>query len=127
MDKTKTAMGGRLLRRWIQQPLILKKDIEDRLDAVQELMENSIKSEEIKELLQYLYDLERLAGRIAFGSANARDLLSLKQSLQVLPALKEALTGFRSGLLSKFHYELDTLDDIFELLDQSIFEDPLLH
>ncbi|HHU49024.1 MAG TPA: DNA mismatch repair protein MutS [Clostridiales bacterium] len=124
LDKTETAMGGRLLRRWIQQPLILKKDIEDRLDAVQELMENSIKSEEIKELLQYLYDLERLAGRIAFGSANARDLLSLKQSLQVLPALKEALTGFRSGLLSKFHYELDTLDDIFELLDQSIFEDP---
>jgi DNA mismatch repair protein MutS len=61
------------------------------------------------------------------ASANARDLLSLKQSLQVLPALKEALTGFRSGLLSKFHYEMDTLDDIFELLDQSIFEDPPVH
>ncbi|MDD2502664.1 MAG: DNA mismatch repair protein MutS [Clostridia bacterium] len=124
LDKTDTAMGGRLLRQWIQQPLLYKKQIEDRLDAVQELMKNPIKMEEVKELLRKVYDLERLAGRIAFGSANARDLLSIKQSLQLLPVLKEILSSSTSGLLIKFHREIDTLEDIHSLLEQSIFEDP---
>ncbi len=124
LDKTETAMGGRLLRQWIQQPLINKNDIEDRLDAVQELIENSIKSEELKGLLNDMYDMERLAGRIAFGNANARDLLSLKQSLQLLPALKDLLAEFNCRILNKFYNEIDTLGDICELLEQSIFEDP---
>ncbi|HHT65783.1 MAG TPA: DNA mismatch repair protein MutS [Clostridiales bacterium] len=126
LDKTETAMGGRLIRQWIQQPLIHKESIEARLDAVQELMENSIKAEEIKELLQKMYDLERLAGRIAFGSANARDLLSLKQSLQLLPKIKMLLKDCNSTLLSMFHIKMDTMDDIYELLEQTIFEDPPL-
>lgn len=126
LDKTETAMGGRLLRQWIQQPLIRKQDMEARLDAVQELMESSIKAEEIKELLQNMYDLERLAGRIALGSANARDLLSLKQSLQLLPNLKMLLIDCSSNLLSEFHDEMDPLDDIYQLLEQTIFEDPPL-
>ena len=117
-------MGGRRLRQWLQQPLINKRDIEDRLDSVEELIKNSIKSEEIKELLHDMYDLERLAGRIALGSANARDLLSLKQSLSLLPALKELLSHFNSRLLSVSYDNLDTLDDVYELLEKSIFEDP---
>ena len=124
LDRTETAMGGRRLRQWLQQPLINKRDIEDRLDSVEELIKNSIKSEEIKELLHDMYDLERLAGRIALGSANARDLLSLKQSLSLLPALKELLSHFNSRLLSVSYDNLDTLDDVYELLEKSIFEDP---
>ncbi len=124
LDKTDTAMGGRLIRQWIQQPLLYKRQIEDRLDAVQELMKNPIKMEEVKELLRKVYDLERLAGRIAYGSANARDLISIKQSLQLLPVLKDILSSSTSGLLIKFHTEMDILEDIYSLLEQSIFEDP---
>ena len=124
LDKTDTAMGGRLLRQWIQQPLIHKRQIEDRLDAVGELMKNSVKMEDIKEMLRKVYDMERLAGRIAYGSANARDLLSMKQSLQLLPQIKELLADSESGLLKRFHEEIDILEDIHLFLEQSIFEDP---
>jgi DNA mismatch repair protein MutS len=124
LDKTDTAMGGRLLRQWIQQPLLYKNEIEDRLDAVQELVDDPIKMEEMKGLLRKVYDLERLAGRIAFGNANARDLLSIKQSLHLLPALKDILSNSTSGLLIKFFKEMDMLEDIHNLLEQSIFEDP---
>jgi len=124
LDKTETAMGGRLLRQWLLQPLINKKNIDSRLDSVQELMKDPIHADEISRILQNIYDIERLAGKIAFGSANARDLLSIKQSLQVLPALKEMLSKFNSKLLSQYYNSLDTLTDIYELLEKSIFEDP---
>ena len=124
LDKTDTAMGGRLLRQWIQQPLVSKAQIEERLDAVQELKENIAQVDEIKELLGKVYDLERLAGKIAFGSANARDMLSIKQSLKLLPLLKEILRKSKSSILNRLCIEMDTLEDIHTLLEQSIFEDP---
>ncbi|HHY82808.1 MAG TPA: DNA mismatch repair protein MutS [Clostridiales bacterium] len=124
LDKTSTAMGGRLLRQWVQQPLINKADIENRLDAVDELLNNSLKADEIRDLLKDIYDLERLGGRIVYGNANARDMLSLKESLKVLPAVKELLSGFKSRMLSEFYAQIDTLEDIYNLLEQSIYEDP---
>ncbi len=124
LDKSDTAMGGRLLRQWIQQPLLYRSQIEDRLEAVQELIKNPIRMEEVKDLLRKVYDLERLAGRIAYGSANARDLISIKQSLQLLPVLKEILSSSTSGMLMKFYRETDVLEDIHNLLEQSVFEDP---
>jgi DNA mismatch repair protein MutS len=124
LDKTNTAMGGRMLRQWVQQPLVQKTAIEERLDAVEELINNPFLSDELKELLTKVYDLERLASRVAFGTANARDMLSLKQSLETLPSVKDVLAQCKSRLLSEYCKRMDTLSDIHKLLEQSIFEDP---
>ncbi|NLI60832.1 MAG: DNA mismatch repair protein MutS [Clostridiales bacterium] len=124
LDKSNTAMGGRLLRQWIQQPLTKSNQIMDRLDGVEELVENPIAMEELKDKLKKIYDLERLVGRVAYGNANARDLISLKQSLAVLPTIKNVLADFKSRILSGFYANLDLLEDIFELIDCSIDENP---
>lgn len=124
LDKTETAMGGRLLRQWIQQPLINKLEIEERLNAVQELIQHPDRADEIREDLKKVYDLERLAGRIAYGSANARDMISIRNSLRVLPVLKKLLSECSSELLYRFHNELDVLEDVHNLLEESIHEDP---
>lgn len=124
LDKTKTAMGGRMLRQWVQQPLIHKTAIEDRLDAVEELINKPFIMDELRDCLNKVYDLERLASRVAVGSANARDMLSLKQSLAILPEVRAILAQCKSRLLADFHTRMDILEDIHLLLEQSIFEDP---
>ena len=124
LDHTRTAMGGRRLRRWLEQPLIEPKAIRDRLDAVEAFVNDPMTSAELKELLGSIYDMERLMGRVSYGSANARDLLALKNSLQVLPALKQLLQDVSSPLLLKLQTELDDLQDLYALLDAAIFEEP---
>ena len=124
LDKTATSMGGRLLRRWISDPLIDENEIKERLDAVEELKDNIILRGEMENLLKGVYDIERLAGKISYGNVNARELNSLKASCSKLPEIKNMMSGCKSKLLSKLYNELDTLDDIFELIDKAIVEDP---
>ncbi|MFY9278140.1 MAG: DNA mismatch repair protein MutS [Caldicoprobacterales bacterium] len=124
LDKTNTAMGGRILRQWIQQPLTNSSLIIERLDGVEELYNNPIAMEELRLNLRNIYDLERLIGRISYGNANARDLISLKQSLAMLPGIKQVLGQFKSIILGSFYNELDILEDIFQLIEVSIDEDP---
>lgn len=118
LDKTKTAMGSRRLKNFIENPLIDPIEINKRYDMVETLLNEFIKKEELQNDLFEVYDLERLSGRIAFGNANARDLIQLKNSLKVLPHMKE--------LLESIHYyqTIETLDDLYNLLEQSIYENP---
>lgn len=124
LDKTKTAMGARMLRKMVEQPLIHKKSIMDRLDAVEMLKENVMAREELREYMNSIYDLERLTMKISYRSANPRDLISFKTSIQYLPYIKAILEQFSKGLLAKMAEDLDSLEDLYELLDQSIEEDP---
>jgi len=126
LEKTITAMGSRLLKKWIKEPLINKKVIKKRLSAVEELYKNIIVREDLVDLLKEVYDLERLISRVNYGNANPRDLLSLKQSLQKIPLIKEKLTEFNSELLTEIA-NISGLEDVAELIDNSVREDaPLL-
>ncbi len=124
LDKTSTSMGGRLLRRWLNDPLIDVFRIQERLEAVKELKENIIFRGDVVESLKRVYDIERLAGKISYGSANARDLISLKNSAKQLPQIKQILSNAQSPLLKKLYEDLDTLEDIYEIIDGAIVEDP---
>ena len=124
LDKTSTSMGGRLLRRWISDPLVDVNDIQNRLGAVKELKENDILRDDVINSLKNVYDIERLAGKISYGTANARDLISLKNSVSQLPELKDTLSRANSNMLSTMYRALDTLDDIFNLINIAIVDDP---
>lgn len=124
LDKTKTAMGARMLRSYIEQPLVLKEDIINRQDAIAELNTNLITRDELREYLGPIYDLERLISKIAYRSANPRDLIAFKNSLLMLPPIKELMSDFKCRLLCSINKDLDTLDDITNLIDSSIFEEP---
>ena len=124
LDKTATSMGGRLLRRWLNDPLLEVPEIKARLEAVSELKDNLMLRGEIVEELSRVYDIERLAGKVAFGSINAREMNSLKNSLQHMPALKANLKMAHSGLLKFLYDNLDELSDIVQLIESSIVEDP---
>ena len=124
LDKTKTAMGARLLRACIEQPLIHRDEIIRRQNAVEELNMNYISREEICEYLNPIYDLERLIGRISYKTANPRDLIAFRSSLEMLPYIKQILGEFNSELLAEFGRELDPLQDIFRLIGDAIVEEP---
>ncbi len=124
LDKTSTSMGGRLLRRWINDPLIDVIRINKRLEAVKELKEDIMLRGDIIDSLKKVYDIERLAGKISYGSANARDLISLKNSSMQLPNVKKALQNAKSSLLKQLYEELDVLEDIYQIIEESIIEDP---
>ncbi len=124
LDKTKTAMGARALRKHIEQPLIDRAEIERRLDAVEELKDNAISREEIREYLSSIYDLERLIGRISYQTANPRDLIAFKTSLGMLPHLKTLLSELESPLLLEIQEDLDDLQDLYDLIERSIQEEP---
>ena len=126
LDKTKTAMGARLLRSFIEQPLIDRARILKRQEAIEELLNEYVTREEIREYLQPVYDLERLAGRISYKTANPRDLLAFAASLRMLPPIKQQLADFKGSLLKELYDELDTLDDLEELISSAIIEDPPL-
>ena len=124
LDKTKTAMGARTLRKMIEQPLIHKGAIQDRLDAVEMLKDNLMAREELREYMNSIYDLERLTMKVSYRTANPRDLISFKTSIQYLPYIKDILAQFSKGVLAKMAESLDTLEDLHELLESSIEEDP---
>ena len=124
LDKTKTAMGARLLRSYIEQPLIDKDEIENRLDAISELNENAITREEIREYLNPVYDLERLISKVSYKSANPRDLIAFKTSLLMLPHIKFLLKSFQGRFLKDIYNGLDTLEDLSGLIEASIEEEP---
>ena len=124
IDNTMTAMGGRLLKKWIEEPLKNIKLINLRLDSVEELYENVMSSNNIKEYLKSIYDIERLISRIVYGNCNGRDLNALKQSLSNLPDLKAELSGLSSEMFREINSSFDNLKDIYDLIDRSIVEDP---
>lgn len=126
LDKTATAMGGRMLRRWVEEPLISKDRIENRLDAVEEFNNNVYIREIIKEKFKHIYDIERLTGKIAYGNINARDLISLKQSISSLPEIKDCLRECKCDMLLNIYSNIDTLSDVFELIEKSIIDNPPL-
>ena len=126
LDKTKTAMGARMLRSFVEQPLIDADAINERLDAVTELNMQAMLREEIREYLNTVYDLERLVSRISYRSANPRDLLAFKMSLEMIPHIKNLLANFTSPLLVRINEQMDGLEDLYTLLEASITEDPPL-
>ena len=124
LDKTSTSMGGRMLRKWINEPLIDVIKINKRLNAVEEIKEEMIFRDDIIHVLKTIYDIERLTGKIAYGNCNARDLISLKSSLKNLPELKSLLSKTKSELLQNLYLNLDEQKDIYELIEKSIVEEP---
>ena len=124
LDKTSTSMGGRLLRRWLNDPLVDGDEINRRLNAVKELKDDIILRGEVIENLKKVYDIERLAGKMAYGNANARDMVTLKNSLFKLPEVKQILKNCKSDLLKGLYEKLDELQDIYQLIEKSIVEDP---
>ena len=124
LDKTKTAMGARMLRSYIEQPLIDKESIIKRQKAIEELNKSLITRDELREYLSPIYDLERLISKVAYKSANPRDLIALLNSLKMLPHIKTVIQDFKSPLFKEITEDLDVLDDITSLIDNSINEDP---
>ena len=124
LDKTKTAMGARLLRNYIEQPLLAKENIEKRQKAIKELNSSIIDRDEIREYLNPIYDLERLIGRIAYKSAGPRDLIAFKNSLMMLPHIKNILGQFDCELINEINEEMDSLTDIATIIEQAIVEEP---
>lgn len=124
LDKTSTSMGGRLLRRWLSDPLIDVGRINERLEAVKELKEDIILRGDLIDSMKKVYDIERLAGKISYGSATGRDLVSLKNSAKQLPDVKKSLEKANSPLLKQLYENLDVLEDIHEIIDHSIVDDP---
>lgn len=123
LDQTKTAMGARLLRSYVEQPLIEKKEIEKRQDAIAELNQSIITREELREYLNPIYDLERLVSRVTYLSANPKDLLAFRNSIGMLPPIKTLIAEFDGTLLQEIQAELDTLDELYELVNSAINED----
>ena len=124
LDKTKTAMGARLMRNWIEQPLIEKKKITARQDAVEDLYNDMITREEIREYLNAVYDLERLVTRISYRTANPRDLIAFKTSLGMIPPVKQLLSQAKSAELKEIDERMDCLEDIYDLIEKSIQDEP---
>ena len=124
LDKTSTSMGGRNLRRWLSDPLIDTKEINRRLYSVKELKEDMMLRDEVIENLKKVYDIERLAGKMAYGNANARDMITLKNSLLKLPEVKNILSNCKSEMLKELYEDLDVLQDIYELIEKAIVDDP---
>ncbi len=124
LDKTKTAMGARLMRTMIEQPLIRKEQIIERQNAIEELNMSYISREEIREYLGPVYDLERLIGRITYKSANPRDLIAFRNSLKMLPFIRDILKEFHSAALKEIHEDMDPLQDLYDLIERAIVEEP---
>ncbi|WP_312115418.1 DNA mismatch repair protein MutS [Brevibacillus reuszeri] len=124
LDRTQTAMGGRLLRRWIERPLLRQEELDARLEAVEALKSDLLLRADIRESLDRVYDLERLAGRISYGNANARDLIQLRHSLEAVPELKRLLTQTESRVLADIAQGMDECTDLVSLLHTALVDDP---
>ncbi|MBO3796697.1 DNA mismatch repair protein MutS [Bacillus subtilis] len=126
LDETKTAMGGRLLKQWIDRPLIRVNQIEERQEMVETLMSHFFEREDLRERLKEVYDLERLAGRIAFGNVNARDLIQLKESLKQVPGIKQLVASLAHDKAKERAERIDPCGDVLELLEEALYENPPL-
>lgn len=124
LDETRTAMGGRLLKQWLDRPLIQKKEIESRQIKVGELLDHYFERSNLQEELVKVYDLERLAGRVAFGNVNGRDLIQLKTSLRQIPKIQHVLSELDSKVFGTMLAKLDPVEDIADLIDRSIVDEP---
>ncbi len=124
LDTTKTAMGARMLRRWVQYPLLQQDRIQKRLDAVEELKDKDIERSALRDGLQAIQDLERLNSKISLGVANPRDLVSLKQSLEKIPKLRTRLLSFQTDMLQEIFKRIDSLEDVSDLLGRAILDEP---
>ncbi len=124
VDETVTAMGGRMLKRWIERPLISKDKVEQRHEIVRILMDHYFEREELRDELKHVYDLERLAGRIAYGNVNARELVQLKRSLQRIPNVKKMVAEMNPNFLQRWFTEKERYEELVELLEQSLVEEP---
>lgn len=124
LDETKTAMGSRLMKQWLDRPLLDQQAIIARQDKVQELIDHYFERSNLQEELTKVYDLERLAGRVAYGSVNGRDLIQLKSSLQQVPKISYILESLNSPIFDGLLKKLDPLEDVVELLDNAIAEEP---
>lgn len=126
LDKTKTAMGARTLRSYVEQPLIDAEEIQQRLQAVEELIQKPMLRDEIREYLNPIYDLERLISRISYKSANPRDMISFASSLEMLPYIKQLLNEFESPILKQINEDMDGLEDVTDLIKRAIVDEPPL-
>jgi len=126
LDKTRTAMGSRMLRHFLERPLRERKKMAERLDCIEELCQRYIDGEELREYLDSIYDMERLIGKISISSANARDMLALKSSLQFLPVIKRTLSSFSGKILQGLGQDMDALEELYTRIDECIEEDPPL-
>ena len=117
-------MGGRLLRRWLNDPLLDVKEINERLDAVSELKDNMMLRGDVVDTLKKVYDIERLSAKMTYGNANARDMITLRNSLEKLPEVKNILSTCMSPKLKQLYEDLDELQDVYELINKSIIDDP---
>lgn len=126
LDKTQTAMGGRLLKKWLEQPLLDKIQINSRLDMVEYLVDNPITLDGVREILKEVYDIERLSSKIATGNCNARDMAALRQSISQLPMLKSILCSTELDNFQRLQAEMDPLEDLFSLLNDTLIENPPL-
>lgn len=124
IDKTKTSMGGRLLRKWIEQPLLDIADITKRLDCVEQFKEHMFEREELKEYLNKIYDIERIMGKIVFATANAKDLIALKNSFETLPCIKSLLPSFKCSYIDEICLNFDILEDLYSLIDSAVSDEP---
>lgn len=124
LDKTSTAMGGRRLTKWIEEPLLSVDLINQRLESVDFLISDLLLKEELKEFIKRIYDLERLSSKLVYGSVNARDLIALKNSLFVLPDIKALISDCPVEFIQSINTEIDLLDDIYQLIDEAIIDDP---
>src|SRR5699024_10966142 len=126
LDETKTAMGGRKLKQWVDKPLLSKKQIELRLDMVESLMAHYFERNDITDLLGKVYDLERLAGKVAFGNVNGRDLIQLQTSLQQIPFLKQLIEDINKGEWDDLLSSLDSVEEACELIEFAVHDEPPL-
>ena len=124
LDKTKTAMGARLLRNYVEQPLIDETQINDRYDVIEELNQQMITREELREYLNSIYDLERLMGKISYKTANPRDLIAFASSLSMLPPMKYLLSSFESKEICSIQEDMDAMEDLYRLVNSAIVEEP---
>lgn len=127
LDKTMTSMGGRMLRRWIEAPLLKVEEINQRLDAVEVFKEDILLRKELRECLKNIYDLERLSGKIAYGTANPRDLVALKNSLRVIPQIKKLLSLKKSKLIENIMSNINCHEEIEKLIESAILDNPPIH
>ncbi|HHV59987.1 MAG TPA: DNA mismatch repair protein MutS [Clostridiaceae bacterium] len=124
LDRTETSMGARMLRKWIEQPLINISDINERLRAVNEMKDKFMVRMEIRELLKKVYDIERLVSKLVLGSVNCRDLVAIKNSIGQIPYIKDCLSNCSSSLITRLNSIIDPMEDIYQLIDKSIMDDP---
>ncbi|MBC5996663.1 DNA mismatch repair protein MutS [Romboutsia ilealis] len=124
LDKTSTAMGGRLLRKYVEEPLVNKKKIENRLNVIEEIKDDFMLREDLNEILKNVYDIERICGKIAFEKVTPKEMIHLKNSIEKLPDLNNIINSSNANILKKYIEEMDDLNDIYNLIDESIKEDP---